>query len=91
MTDTITEDTPADNNEELLWKIDRLIEQVEQHTGELKRERSINADLHKKIADLDARFDKLTGMLTVRDLRKAGVHVELTLGSDDTCDCGCCD
>jgi hypothetical protein len=87
MSDTITEDTPADNNEELRWKIDRLIEQVERHTGELKRERSINADLRKKISDLEARFDTLTGMLTVRDLRKAGVHVELTLGPDDDCDC----
>lgn len=89
MSDTITEDTPADNNEELLWKIDRLIEQVERHTGELKRERSINADLRKNISDLEARFDKLTGMMTVRDLLKAGVRVELTLGPDD--DCGCCD
>ena len=88
MSDTITEDTPADNNEELLWKIDRLIEQVEQHTAELKRERSINADLHKKIADLEARFDRLTGMLTVRDLRKAGVLVEITAPDDE---CGCCD
>ena len=88
MSDTITEDTPADNTEELLWKIDRMIEQVEQHTAELKRERSINADLHKKIADLEARFDRLTGMLTVRDLRKAGVLVEITVPDDE---CGCCD
>lgn len=88
MSDTITEDTPADNNKELLWKIDRLIEQVEQHTAELKRERSINADLHKKIADLEARFDRLTGMLTVRDLRKAGVLVEITVPDDE---CGYCD
>lgn len=88
MSDTITEDTPADNNEELLWKIDRLIEQVDRHTGELKRERSINADLHKKISDLEASYNALVGRFTVRDLRKAGVLVEITVPDDE---CGCCD
>jgi len=83
----IAEDTPAGGPEDLQWKIDRLIEQLERHTGQLKHERSINADLRKKISDLETRFDTLTGLLTVRDLRKAGVHVELTLGPDETCDC----
>jgi chromosome segregation ATPase len=82
-----TEDTPEGNPEELQWRIDRLIEQVEQHTSELKRERSINADLRKKIADLEDRFDALTGRLTIRDFRKAGVRVELTIDAECDCDC----
>jgi hypothetical protein len=36
----------------------------------------------------EAHFDTLTGLLTVRDLRKAGVLVEITVPDDD---CGCCD
>lgn len=89
----IIKDTPEGGPEELQWKIDRLIIEVQRHTKELQRERSISADLRKQIAEHEARFDRLTGMLTVRDLRKAGVHIELTMcpDDDDTCDCGCCD
>lgn len=83
----LTEDTPEGGTEELQWKIDQLVRQVNMHTEELKRERSINVDLREKIAEHEARFYRLTGMLTVRDLRKAGVRIELTLCPDDICDC----
>lgn len=83
MNEIITEDTPENGPEELQWKIDQLIRQVEIHTAELKRERSMNADLRKNIAEQEARFNKLTGLLTVRDLRKAGVYVGIMLPDDD--------
>jgi hypothetical protein len=72
---TITEDTPEGGPEELQWKIDRLIEQVERHTAELTRVTGIKNGLAKEVDELDKRFETLTNRLTVGTLRKAGYTV----------------
>lgn len=73
----ITEDTPAGGPEELQWKIDRLIEQVERHTAELTRVTGIKNGLAKEVDELDKRFETLTNRLTVGTLRKAGYTVRI--------------
>ena len=74
---TITEDTPEGGPEELQWKIDRLIEQVERHTAELTRVTGIKNGLAKEVDELDKRFETLTNRLTVGTLRKAGYTVRI--------------
>lgn len=74
---TITEDTPAGGPDELQWKIDRLIEQVERHTAELTRVTGIKNGLAKEVDELDKRFETLTNRLTVGTLRKAGYTVRI--------------
>jgi hypothetical protein len=73
----ITEDTPEGGPEELQWKIDRLIEQVERHAAELTRVTGIKNGLAKEVDELDRRFDTLTSRLTVGVLRKAGYTVTI--------------
>lgn len=73
----ITEDTPEGGPEELQWKIDRLIEQVERHAAELQGERNISANLLRNLNDANKRFDTLTSRLTVGVLRKAGYTVKI--------------
>lgn len=73
----ITEDTPEGGPEELQWKIDRLIEQVERHTAELTRVTGIKNGLAKEVDELDKRFETLTNRLTVGTLRKAGYTVRI--------------
>jgi hypothetical protein len=73
----ITEDTPAGGPDELQWKIDRLIEQVERHAAELTRVTGIKNGLAKEVDELDRRFDTLTSRLTVGVLRKAGYTVTI--------------
>ena len=80
----ITEDTPAGGPEELQWKIDRLIEQVERHAAELKRETGIKNGLAKEVEELDRRFETLTNRLTVGVLRDAGYIVAI----QDLDECG---
>lgn len=74
---TISEDTPEGGPEELQWKIDRLIEQVEHHAAELKRERSCHADTTDRLTTANDRYDTLTSRLTVGVLRKAGYTVKI--------------
>jgi len=73
----ITEDTPEGGPEELQWKIDRLIEQVERHTAELERERHIRMETDKSYLKLRDAYETLTSRLTVSTLRKAGYIVEI--------------
>jgi hypothetical protein len=73
----ITEDTPEGGPEELQWKIDRLIEQVERHAAELTRVTGIKNGLAKEVDELDKRFETLTNRLTVGTLRKAGYTVRI--------------
>ena len=73
----ITEDTPEGGPEELQWKIDRLIEQVERHAAELKRESHAHNDTLQKLHETQDRYDKLTSRLTVGVLRKAGYTVKI--------------
>ncbi len=83
----ITEDTPEGGPEELQWKIDRLIEQVERHTAELERERRSHRETEKSYFAIQDQFDTLTGRLTVGTLRKAGYIVEIK--QPEVCDtCG---
>lgn len=83
----ITEDTPEGGPEELQWKIDRLIEQVERDAAELERERRSHSATKKDLAKALDRYDTLTSRLTVGVLRKAGFTVEIEL--PDVCDaCG---
>ena len=84
---TITEDTPEGGPEELQWKIDRLIEQVERHAAELERERRAHSETKKDLAKALDRSLNLTSRLTVGVLRKAGFTVDIELA--DVCDaCG---
>ena len=73
----ITEDTPEGGPDELQWKIDRLIEQVERHTDELKRERLCHTDTKNKLTAANDRYDNLTSRLTVGTLRKAGYTIKI--------------
>jgi hypothetical protein len=83
----ISEDTPEGGPEELQWKIDRLIEQVERHAAELQRVTGIKNGLAKEVDELDKRFDTLTSRLTVGVLRKAGYIVRIE--DADACEaCG---
>ena len=84
---TISEDTPAGGPEELQWKIDRLIEQVERHAAELERERGCHSNTSNKLTTAQDRYDTLTSRLTVGVLRKAGYTVRIE--DADVCDtCG---
>ena len=84
---TITEDTPEGGPEELQWRIDRLIEQVERHAAELERERRSHSETKKDLAKALDRSFSLTSRLTVGVLRKAGFTV--TIEQVEFCDtCG---
>lgn len=84
---TITEDTPEGGPDELQWKIDRLIEEVERHAAELKRERHAHIETKKDLVMERERSLYLTNRLTVGVLRDAGFTVEIKL--PDGCDtCG---
>lgn len=80
----ISEDTPEGGPEELQWKIDRLIEQVERHTADLERERRSHRETEKEYFALQDRFETLTNRLTVGVLRDAGYIIEL----QDLDECG---
>jgi hypothetical protein len=83
----ITEDTPEGGPEELQWKIDRLIEQVERDKEELERARRSHRETEKSYFALQDRYDTLTSRLTVGVLRKAGYTVQIE--EDEFCDaCG---
>ena len=84
---SISEDTPEGGPEELQWKIDRLIEQVERHAAELERERNMRKQVDASYYKLRDTYDTLTSRLTVGVLRKAGFTVDIEL--PDVCDtCG---
>ena len=80
----ITEDTPEGGPDELQWKIDRLIEQVDRHAAELERERRSHRETEKSYFALQDRFETLTNRLTVGVLRDAGYIIEL----QDLDECG---
>jgi hypothetical protein len=83
----ITEDTPEGGPEELRWKIDRLLEQIERDNAELERERRSHSETKKDLAKALDRSLNLTSRLTVGVLRKAGFTVDIELA--DVCDaCG---
>jgi hypothetical protein len=83
----ITEDTPEGGPEELRWKIDRLLEQIERDNAELERERRSHSETKKDLAEALDRSLNLTSRLTVGVLRKAGFTVDIELA--DVCDvCG---
>lgn len=90
MTGTISEDTPENNTEELQWKIDRLVEQVELHTAKVKEATELANHIDRRLDEANEKFDRLVGRLTVGALRSAGVKVEITV-PDPWDDCGCCD
>jgi hypothetical protein len=82
----ITEDTPEGGPEELRWKIDRLLEQIERRTAELERERRSHRETKKDLAKALDRSLNLTTRLTVGVLRKAGFTVDIELAEVcDTC------
>ena len=83
----ITEDTPEGGSDELQWKIDRLIEQVEQHASEAECSRQSHSDTLRQRNEARDRFDDLTSRLTVGVLRKAGYVV--LIKPPEVCDtCG---
>jgi hypothetical protein len=83
----ITEDTPEGGPDEVQWKIDRLIEQVERHAAELERERHAHRETQKSLTKALDRSLNLTSRLTVGVLRKAGFTVDIELA--DVCEvCG---
>jgi len=83
---TISEDTPEGGPEELRWKIDRLLEQMERDNAELERERRSHRATKQDLAEALDRSLNLTSRLTVGVLRKAGFTVEIELSNAcDTC------
>jgi hypothetical protein len=83
----ITEDTPEGGPDELQWKIDRLLEQIERDNAELERERRSHSETKKDLAEALDHSLNLTSRLTVGVLRKAGFTVDIELA--DVCDvCG---
>jgi hypothetical protein len=83
----ITEDTPEGGPEELRWKIDRLLEQIERDNAELERERRSHRATQKSLTKALEKSLNLTSRLTVGVLRKAGFTVDIELA--DVCDvCG---
>ena len=86
----LTEDTPEGGPEELQWKIDRLTQEVERHVARIKDLERANANLSNTIAEKKEVMDRLTGRLTVKALRDAGIVVNITI-PEPWDDCGCCD
>jgi hypothetical protein len=83
----ITEDTPEGGPDDQHWRIDGLTDQLKRATEELERKRRDSNGLVAKLDEARARFDDLTGRLTIGTLRKAGYTVEINAPS--TCDtCG---
>jgi hypothetical protein len=84
---TITEDTPTGGPDDQQWQIDSLTDQLTRVKDELERKRRDSNGLVAKLDEVRARFDDLTGRLTIGTLRKAGYTVEINAPS--TCDtCG---
>jgi len=82
----ITEDTPEGGPDELQWKIDQLLEQMERDNAELERERHIRKKVDESYYKLRDIYDTLTSRLAVGALRKAGFTVEIELAEFcDTC------
>jgi len=75
----ITEDTPeADSAEMWEWKHDQLREQYNAlviNHGNLQERHTY---LHKRISELTEKVERLTGSMTIAQLRNAGynVHIE---------------
>jgi len=75
----ITEDTPeADSAEMWEWKHDQLREQYDAlviNNGNLQ---ASNTRLYNRISDLTDKLERLTGSMTIAQLRDAGynVHIE---------------
>jgi hypothetical protein len=83
----ITEDTPTGGPDDQQWQIDSLTDQLKRVKDELERKRRDSNGLVAKLDEVRARFDDLTGRLTIGTLRKAGYTVEINAPS--TCDtCG---
>lgn len=83
----ITEDTPTGGPDDQQWQIDSLTDQLKRVKDELERKRRDSNGLVAKLDEARARFDDLTGRLTIGTLRKAGYTVEINAPS--TCDtCG---
>lgn len=83
----LTEDTPRGGPDDQQWQIDSLTDQLKRVKDELAWERQVSNGLAAKLDEARARFDDLTGRLTIGTLRKAGYTVEINAPS--TCDtCG---
>ncbi|MFZ9627303.1 MAG: hypothetical protein ACO3AD_18750 [Burkholderiaceae bacterium] len=76
---TLAEDTPQGGPEELQWKIDRLIEQVQRHSGALDHERAMRSDVQRKLTEKCEQWDHLTSRLSVKVLREAGLRVDIAV------------
>lgn len=87
----LTEDTPeADSAEMWQWKHDQLREQYEALVTRVKDLERANANLSNTIAEKKDIMDRLTGRMTVKALRDAGIAVTITV-PEPWDDCGCCD
>jgi hypothetical protein len=75
----ITEDTPEANSAEMWqWKHDQLRAQYEALIFNHSNLQAGHTHLHKRILDLTDKLDRLTGSMTIAQLRSAGycVHIE---------------
>lgn len=79
MDNVIREDTPAGTDEDLQWRIDKLVEVNTSLKDELERERKRSGNYAEIANTRRDNFDRLVRRLTVGALRDAGVRVDVTV------------
>lgn len=87
MTETMTEDTPDDSIELLKWKLERLTAEYEKLNHAYRQNRDIayvnRQDDRDQILKLEVLVEKLTSVMSVTDLRKAGINVIVDFDNED--------
>jgi len=87
MAEIMTEDTPDDSVELLKWKLERLTAEYDKLDDLYRSHQAASYGLResdrKHIAELEAMVRKLTSVMSVTDLRKAGIKVIVDFDSED--------
>lgn len=82
MTDDILteEDSPL---ELLQWKLDRTAEEAARQVEQAKHAWARVRDLQHQYEELEERLHRMTGRMTVDELRRVGVRVDLSYDEED--------
>ena len=84
MTDEILTEDNEDNEVELLrWKLDRTIEEATRQAENAKQGWARAAVLQRRNTELQERIHQLTSGMTVAELRRLGVRVDLAYDEDE--------
>lgn len=75
MTDVLTEDTPPGSDEELRWRIERLVERMAELKAEIDDERDSYNFICNQRDHWRTKYENLRDSLTVEQLRAAGIDV----------------